>query len=146
MKRIINSLYHSTRGARILNFVISTVWVAAALFYIMDFPIFMPIDIKGSAGIILVLASSTSLMSLISLFKVPFNKTYKCISLHTGALLQSIVSMGYTNGYPPLEIHAIISFILALWLIGAAYFEMDEESRPKKIKKEQYNANDLSGY
>lgn len=145
MKRITKYLYsESTRGARSLNFILSTVWLIATILYILKFPVIMPRGIIHLVAIILILSAITSVLSLFSLFKIRYVSLFKCISLHTGSLLQAMIGMGYVNNYPPLEIASIITFMMALWLIGAAYFVMDKELEKKEKKNAEPNTDGIN--
>ena len=138
MKLITEHVYAgSTRPVRVLNFILSTVWFLAAVFFLTKYPVVLPKGILHNLPVILTLAGVTSILSLLSLFKIQYDSFYKCVSLHTGALLQAMIGVVYTNSHPSLEVASIITFMLALWLIGAAYFVMQDLET-----EESTNAND----
>ena len=138
MKLITEHVYAgSTRPVRVLNFILSTVWFLAAVFFLTKYPVVLPKGILHNLPVILTLAGVTSILSLLSLFKIQYDSLYKCVSLHTGALLQAMIGIVYTNSHPSLEVASIITFMLALWLIGAAYFVMQDLET-----EESTNAND----
>ena len=138
MKLITEHVYAgSTRPVRVLNFIFSTVWFLAAVFFLTKYPVVLPKGILHNLPVILTLAGVTSILSLLSLFKIQYDSFYKCVSLHTGALLQAMIGVVYTNSHPSLEVASIITFMLALWLIGAAYFVMQDLET-----EESTNAND----
>lgn len=138
MKLITEHVYAgSTRPVRVLNFILSTVWFLAAVFFLTKYPVVLPKGILHNLPVILTLAGVTSILSLLSLFKIQYDSLYKCVSLHTGALLQAMIGVVYTNSHPSLEVASIITFMLALWLIGAAYFVMQDLET-----EESTNAND----
>ena len=139
MKLITEYVYAgSTRPVRVLNFILSTVWFLVAVFFLTKYLVVLPKGILHNLPVILTLAGVTSVLSFLSLFKIQYDSFYKCVSLHTGALLQAMIGVGYTNSYPSLEVASIITFMLALWLIGAAYFVMYQDLETE----ESTNAND----
>lgn len=128
MKKAIQNLYSTgTRGVRIFNLAISSVWLVISTLYYMAIETDIPSGIINYIGIIWSLSLITTIMSINSLTKSRYRVMHKYISLHTGALLQAVICVGYAEGYPPLPVAPITAFLFSLWLIGAAYFVMDND-------------------
>lgn len=130
MKRtIINNLYSGgTRGARVLNLSLHSVWVIALILHFTELlEVQIPRGLGGEIHLVLAMAIVTVGLSALSFLGGRFRSLFKCLSLHSGALTQAWIFGGLTMDYPPLEIQSVTAFMFSLWLLGAAYFVIEKE-------------------
>lgn len=122
--KIISSLYAGgTRGARVLNAAVALIWSLGTL---VGYYGWLNIEIPGFTHPLglLFLASTTFIISILSLVVTKFRETLKYLSLHLGALLNTLIA-AYFATQIPIAMTSITSALFAIWLLGAAYFAME---------------------
>lgn len=127
ISNFINSLYvGGTRGARVLNLLVSLVWIVSLVSHKLGYYyIELPEDIKDDINLFLAVALTTSALSFSSLIARQYRTTLKYIGLHTGSLFHAMVAVGYSIGAHNITVASIASMMFAVWLLGAAYFDME---------------------
>lgn len=123
----IDSLYvGGTRGARVLNLLVGLVWAMCLTYNKLNYNyIEIPEGIKNDINLYLVVGITTCILSLSSLIAQRYRTTLKYIGLHTGSLFHSMIAVGYSVGTHNITITSINSMMFAMWLLGAAYFDME---------------------
>ena len=127
ISHFINSLYvGGTRGARVLNLLVSLVWICGLTSSKLRYDyIVIPEGIKEDINLFLAVALTTSVLSFSSLIARQNRITLKYIGLHTGSLFHAMVAVGYSLGSHNITVSSITSMMFAMWLLGAAYFDME---------------------
>ena len=127
ISHFINSLYvGGTRSARVLNLLVSLVWIVSLTSSKLCYDyIKVPDGIREDINLFLAVALTTSVLSFSSLIAKQYRTTLKYIGLHTGSLFHAMVAVGYSIGTQNITVSSITSMMLAMWLLGAAYFDME---------------------
>ena len=124
---MIKELYAGgTRGARVLNLVISIAWLIAIILDSLGFEVEIPNEFAKTDPHISVLIVLNILVAIASLLRIKFREIAKYVSLHLGALFHALIAAYLTLESPPLDMMVITSTLFSLWLLGAAYFSMSE--------------------
>lgn len=113
-----------TRGAQILNYILSTWWFVTISLTGMgvanfEIPYVVLQHYETSAGLFL-LGMLTAMMSFITT-KRP-KQVLKAFALMIGVLNQAILANAYLTEYPPLDMMMCISTVLALFFSGAVLY------------------------
>lgn len=125
-----------TRSIRVFNLTYHLVWLVLLISHITNvFIIDLPDTFKPKMDLLIWLILICIGLTIISLVAQGRRRTLtKYVSLLLGSLIQLIITYKYLMLYPPLTPMVIISFVLAVWFIGAALFI-------KKTNKETLNGN-----
>lgn len=123
-----------TRNIRIFSLAYHLTWLVLLIAHITNlFVIDLPDTFEPRMNLLVWLIFCCIGLTIISLIAQGRRRTLtKYVSLLLGSLIQLIITYKYLMLYPPLTPMVIVSFILALWFIGAALFV-------KKVNKETLN-------
>ena len=127
--RINRMIYgRDVRSTRWFNLVYHFLWLSLILahltdLFVIDLPMAFAVDISLFVWLLL-WCVTLSVFSLCSHGRG--RQVAKYVSLLLGSLCELIIAAKYTVNYPPLTPMVLISFVLFVWFMGAAFFTKQE--------------------
>lgn len=115
----------STRTVRVFNLTMALIYLIISIMYFSgDVVVYLPVANNGFIAPILAIVVFNIIFNILSftIHTQHARRLFKVMSLLLGALHQACVSAAYVNDYPPFQSMILVSLVLVIWFIGAAYY------------------------